>query len=134
MFIYHLKMGYRSYKWINNENMEGLKLNITKPTYTCYWRFRKNSLRSLFFWVLDSSDDVSKATKMKETFSRFNGLQQVVESLRLDTRSAFEKNITAESLPDFPKLSIEELRDSTFGVYQILVLNLLTYIKHICYI
>ena len=54
---------------------------------------------------------------MKERFSRFNSLQQTVESRRLATRIACLEDITAESLPDFPKLSIEELRDLTFGVY-----------------
>lgn len=69
--------------------------------------------------VQDSSDDSEKAARMKECFGKMNELKDFVENNRLAQRTVIWENVTDESVPDFPRLTIKDLRDLTFGIYQV---------------
>lgn len=59
--------------------------------------------------VFDKSNDVSKAKAMKEQLHEKNKLQELIEAERLSTRRIIYEPVTAESITDFPKLSMEDL-------------------------
>ena len=59
---------------------------------------------------------------MKELCKQQNKLKERVEILRLKTRTKCYEDVTDESLPDFPRLTLEELRELTLGVYQVIEL------------
>lgn len=71
--------------------------------------------------VFDTSKDCSKAQEMKRRYSNKNTLQERVQNGRLATRTACWSDITDSSLPDFPILSLDELKNLTLGVYQVII-------------
>lgn len=69
--------------------------------------------------VFDKSDDVTKAEAMKKQLAQKNDVKEFVETNGLVTRKVIWEPITQESLPDFPELSLKQLQELTFGVYQV---------------
>lgn len=69
--------------------------------------------------VFDKTSDTADAERIKNRLSLLNELQERVEANRYDTRSVIYKKIDAETLEDFPRLSLNELKDLTLGVYQV---------------
>ncbi|XP_033726743.1 uncharacterized protein LOC117316313 [Pecten maximus] len=68
----------------------------------------------------DSEEDQLLGAKMKVLASKQNGLQERVISERLDRRTGVWVKLDAsEVVPQFPKLSEEDARNITFGVYQL---------------
>lgn len=72
--------------------------------------------------VFDTSDDTERAQKMKDRLHKYNKLYETVKNRGLDSKAVLRwENISDESLPDFPKLTMDELRDITLGVYQVII-------------
>lgn len=69
--------------------------------------------------VSDNSSDAGKAQKMLEKLSEVNSLQEFIEENKLISKRVCWEEITDESIIDFPKLSIQDLKPLTFGVYQV---------------
>lgn len=69
--------------------------------------------------VFDNAEDSSRAQKLKNRYSKLNKLEERVRNERLATRTACWEDVTDETLPDFPELTFDELKDITLGIYQV---------------
>lgn len=73
--------------------------------------------------ISDNSTDAGKAEKMLEKLPELNDLQSyIIDNNLVHKRVCWEK-VSADSILDFPKLSLQELKVLTFGVYQVLFKN-----------
>lgn len=66
-----------------------------------------------------TSDDIVLASKMLYLSRQVNHLKNRVESEHLHLRSAKWEVIDLNSVPDFPKLDLDQLRNLTCGTYQL---------------
>ena len=69
--------------------------------------------------IRDNPDDNLIAERMLRLASQPNHLRERVEEKRWAKKKASWLPITQESLPDFPRLTLDELRYITLGVYQL---------------
>ena len=79
--------------------------------------------------VFDQAYDDYRAEAMKLRSQNSNELQLFVEENRLSHKTAYWQKIYDESVPEFPRLSLKDLKDLTLGIYQVRKLFLYTFKK-----
>ena len=67
----------------------------------------------------NSNDDIALANKMKTLSSRSNDLQERIEKESLSSKRAIWSEMSPECIQSFPRLTKNDLRALTLGVYQI---------------
>lgn len=69
--------------------------------------------------VSPSYEDVLEAQRMLRLSKLPNHLQQTVQEKKWDTRRVVYQELTDDCVEDFPRLTLDELRYITMGVYQL---------------
>lgn len=69
--------------------------------------------------VSDTSKDSLKAEKMLEKINKKNELEDFIKDNNLVSKRVCWDDITAESVTDFPKYSLNDLQSITLGTYQV---------------